>query len=520
FENAPAMVHSIGRDGRIELVSDHWLETLGYAREEVLGRRSTDFLTPASRERAEREFIPAFFRTGTLRSAPYQMVSKRGGLLDVLLSASALRDEDGEVLRSYAVITDITEQRRLEQERRRLESQMQAVQRLESLGLLAGGVAHDFNNLLSVILGNVNALESELPDRSPLRARTRQIHEAATRAAQLANEMLAYSGKGAFVVERVDLSHEVTAIANLLRTSIAKTTELRFELADERLPVCADVAQLHQVVMNLVLNASEALEGRPGLVTLRTRARVGAPPSRPAWNAAPLPGGRYVILEVSDTGCGMSRETAERIFDPFFTTKSRGRGLGLAALQGIVRGHGGVVTIASEVGLGTTFTVFLPSAAPDERRDEPPAPAPASASASASVSPPPQPEGRLILVVDDEPGLRTICAALLRRLGYRVVTAADGHEALELVERRGDELALVVLDLTMPRLSGEATFRAIRARHPELRILVSSGFADDSFVRALGERFTDFLRKPYEMEHLAGAVARLLSVDAADERAR
>ncbi|HEX7088379.1 MAG TPA: response regulator [Vicinamibacterales bacterium] len=380
---------------------------------------------------------------------------------------------------------------RLLEQQRRAEEQMRNAQKLESLGVLAGGIAHDFNNLLVGVLGNAGLALLELPEDSPARQAIRDIEISAQRAAELTRQMLAYSGRGTFRVEPVDLSALVEEMSQLLRRVITKQAHLSLRL-DRNLPaVVADATQLRQVVMNLITNASDALEERPGTIRLETGV-VHADRRMLAsmYLNEELPEGRYVWLEVSDTGIGMDADTAARLFDPFFTTKFTGRGLGLAAVLGIVRGHRGAISLQSTPGLGTTFRVLLPAA---EGVAVKPGTPPAATLARGA--------GR-VLLVDDEEAVRGIARRVLERGGFDVVEAENGEEALARFREQPDAVTAVVLDLTMPGLGGEATFHALRCARPDLPIVLSSGYAQD------GDAFDNvaFLAKPYRPAELVDAV--------------
>ena len=380
-----------------------------------------------------------------------------------------------------------TDRVRAEEERRRLEAQMQHVQKLESLGVLAGGIAHDFNNLLVGMLGHAGLALMELAPEDPARDRIEQIQTTAQRAAELTNQMLAYSGKGRFVLQASDLSDIVGEMTHLLRTAVAKNAEIVLDLMPDLPAFDGDPAQIRQVIMNLITNASDAIGTNPGTITVTTgRMRVTRHYVADAWIGTDLPEGEFVFAEVQDTGCGMDAATLGRIFDPFFTTKFTGRGLGLAAVLGIVRGHRGAIKISSAPGRGTTFRVLLP----------------ATAARPAQVALPPKQtastvEGSRVLVVDDEAGVRTIALASLKRAGFQVVTANDGVDAVELLATdRG--FHAVLLDMTMPRMDGVEAFRRIKELQPDLPVVLTSGYsAQETTGRFDGDGIAGFIQKPF-----------------------
>ncbi|GLH69600.1 hypothetical protein GETHPA_11330 [Geothrix rubra] len=380
-----------------------------------------------------------------------------------------------------------------------MERQLLEAQKLESLGLLAGGVAHDFNNLLTVIQGNAGILR-ELPD-DPERATAclRNIEETCRRASDLVRQMLAYAGRGRLHVQATSLNQVVQEITQLLAVSIPKSVELRFELAPDLPPIEADTAQMQQVVMNLVTNASEAIGEALGIITLRSGAETLDDRAAAELQASEtLKPGRFVYVEVQDTGSGMDAETLARIFDPFFTTKFTGRGLGLAAMQGIVRGHGGAVRVHSTAGKGTTFRVYFPVR---EGGAEPAGPIAALAEGASWRG-----EG-LVLVVDDEEGIRDFVQHTLARAGFTVLQAGDGLAGLDAFREHRDNLRLVLLDLTMPRMGGEEALREMRALREDIPAVLWSGYGERADP---GATALPFLRKPFNARELLAKVREAL----------
>jgi signal transduction histidine kinase/ActR/RegA family two-component response regulator len=383
-------------------------------------------------------------------------------------------------------------------ERRALESQMQQAQRLESLGVLAGGIAHDFNNLLTGVIGNASLLQDHFPDDSAEAEMCRSLLSAGQSMATLTSQMLAYSGRGRFVIVSIDLSRQVEQITPLLHASIPKNVQLRLGLQDLLPHVDADPGQMQQVIMNLIVNAAEAIGSEQGIVEVRTMTRrVGVEELRAPETGEPLPPGQYVALVVRDSGCGMDQQTLERIFDPFFTTKFAGRGLGLSAVLGIVRSHRGALTVESRPGEGATFCVVLPAS---ERQPVVAEPAPASLSTGSGV----------VLIVDDEELVRATASAVLEKAGYEVLLAEDGEQALAVLELRRGRIDLVLLDMTMPVLSGEETLDRLLARWPRAGILATSGYDEQESRRRLGRRVAGFIHKPYNAAQLTTQVAEAM----------
>jgi signal transduction histidine kinase len=407
---------------------------------------------------------------------------------------------DGEGFENLLVCTvDVTARKRAEEARAALEAQMSRAERLESLGVLAGGLAHDFNNLLGVILGNSRLLQEQLPEDSLLAAKAREIRSAAEHAVGLTEQMLATSGRWPRTREPVDLSALVEGVLDLCRGALPPRAALQTVLARDLPPVEGDPVRLRQVVHNLVANAGEALGGAVGSVTLRTAlVQVDAAALAAAFGSEGLEPGEYVCLEVSDTGAGMDLAIQARIFEPFFTTKFAGRGLGLAAVLGIVRGHRGAVRIESQPGVGTTMRVWLPKAG-DPR--------------TAAAQPPPAeaPRGGRILVVDDDEPMLRLTELFLQDAGFEVATALGGRAALAVLEGEVARFDGVVLDLAMPDVGGELVLEAIRRARPELPVVVVSGYAEAAanhpLIRSPGTRF---LRKPFEPEDLVEQVRAAL----------
>jgi PAS domain S-box-containing protein len=380
------------------------------------------------------------------------------------------------------------------------ELRLQQSQKMESIALLAGGIAHDFNNILVGIVGNASMAEELLPPSSPAAETIREVVKAGERAASLTREMLAYSGKGRFVVERVDLSDLVREVTRLFRSSVPNHVTLRMDLPADLPPVYVDTAQLQQVVMNLVINAAQAMGDSRGLIAVRTmRVDLDAAAIVEEWGGGDLRPGPHVCLEVRDTGCGMDEATKARIFVPFFTTKPTGRGLGLASVAGIVRGHKGAIKVESAPGEGTVFSVLIPASpteAAEPRRER-------------AVDVKLAGRGR-VLVVDDEEIVRKMASAALERLGYSVSLADSGPGAVAALAV-DPFLDLAILDFSMPGMSGKETLARLRAARPDLRIIVSSGYSEAE-CRSLFEEggISGFLQKPYTSTTLGQCVKAAL----------
>jgi two-component system cell cycle sensor histidine kinase/response regulator CckA len=386
-------------------------------------------------------------------------------------------------------------------EKAQQEQHMLQTQKLESLGVLAGGIAHDFNNLLVGILGNVSLALETITSNNPAGPMLRDAIAASETAAHLTRQLLAYAGKGRFVLEVVDLSAVVQEIRTLVQSSIPRTVQLRLDLQSDLARVEADLSQVKQLIMNLIINGAEAIpDDKGGTVTVTTRAQqVDEEYIRTALAPAELQPGTYVTLEVHDTGIGMTTDVIARIFDPFFTTKFTGRGLGLAAVLGIVQGHKGALKVYSTPGRGTTFKVLFPAAIVEA---QPPA---------ASVPQPLRHTSATVLVIDDEAVVRRTAKSMLERFGYTVVCAEDGKEGVEVFRVLTDKVSVVLLDMTMPVMSGEETFRELRAIKPDIRVVLSSGYNEVEAIRRFtGKGLAGFLQKPYSVKTLADKIQSVL----------
>jgi len=430
-----------------------------------------------------------------------------GSEVDVEMHAQAFHVRGHRYLLAFD--RDITERRRNEAERAAMEEKLRETQKLESLGLLAGGIAHDFNNLLTGILGHANlARRSTVP--SEIDACLEQVEQSTERAAELCGQMLAYAGKGRFEVNHVDLSAAVHETTSLLRASIGRGVRLELQLATGLPIVEGDLTQIRQIIMNLVLNGAEATEGKAGVIRVTTGVMDADAAYLATTHLAPdLPEGRYVFLEVADNGRGMSDDTLARIFDPFFSTKFTGRGLGLAAVIGIVRGHSGALKVESQEGVGTIFRLLLPASTvmlPPQ---------------TVSVDPAPIWHGRgLALIVDDEPSVRHVATRMLESMGLDVVAASTGAEAVQILRERPDAFAVLLLDLTMPGGRGDETFRELRAIRADVPIILMSGYSHhEAAAHFEGEDLAGFLQKPFRLEKLRelvrGATSRATTADAA-----
>ena len=474
--------------GHYIYLNDAHAKIYGYdSAEELLGKTWEVFYEADELCRFKQYIMPTMFKVGRWRG---EAVGRRrdGSTFPQEISLSLI--ESGGLV---CVVRDITERKHEEQRRLEIDRKLLDAQKLESLGVLAGGIAHDFNNLLTAILGNANLALMQSSDVAPHRPYIVNIEKTSLQAADLCKQMLAYSGRGKFVIQRLDMSELVNDMTHLLQISVYKRVTLKFDLAKELPAIEADPSQMRQIVMNLVINASEAIGDKEGVVSVATGVmRADRYYLTETYLTPDLPEGDYVFLEVSDTGCGMSSETKAKIFEPFYTTKFTGRGLGLAAVLGVVRGHKGAIKVYSEVGRGTTFKVLIPCV-------ESPADALNKEVSTASD----WTSSGTILVVDDEETVRTVTARMLEMFGFDVLMACDGREGVKMFGEHVDRIRAVVLDMTMPHLNGEEAFREIRRIKSNARVLLVSGYTEqEATTRFAGKGLAGFLQKPFKMDEL------------------
>jgi PAS domain S-box-containing protein len=481
----------VDADGVFHYCNARFAEIFDVSREEVIGKPFVELLFDDVDVAAMR----AKFETrlsGTMSRVENRVTTRKGRQV-WYSSTTARAGAEGRQL--LVVVSDVTEARRLSEK-------LQSAQKAESLGLLAGGVAHDFNNLLVSVLGNAGFALMELPPESPVRPVVLDIQTAAQRASELTRQLLAYSGRGRFVIARLDLGRVVEEMAHLLSAVISKKVVLHYALAKHLPAIEGDPTQIRQIVMNLITNASDAIGDQSGVISVTTsvvdadRATLAD-----AFLDDELPPGPYVRLTVTDTGVGMTPETRAKIFDPFFSTKFTGRGLGLAAALGILRAHRGAIKVESAVGRGATFEVLFPAVEG----------APLAGGAT-TASPRPPRAGTTILVVDDDASVRAVVKRILAQHGHTVLEAADGAEALAAYGENRGRIAAVILDLTMPNMSGEETFRRLRELDPQVRVLLASGYTEqEATSRFAGKGLAGFLAKPFTPDELEGCLAAVLA---------
>jgi PAS domain S-box-containing protein len=490
----PHFIFAKDGEGRFLLVNRAVAEAYGTTVDRLIGRTDRDFA--ASKEEAAaflRDDLEVM-RTGEPRVVDERITDARGTVRHLQTTKIPFTFSGTGRPAVLGVSIDVTERRAAEEALRRAAKE-------ESLSVLAGGVAHDFNNLLAAMLGHASLALKQLPPASPARRHVEKAAAAVERASDLTRQMLAYSGRGHFVVRPTDFNAVIRENLPLLEVAVPKNVRLATSLAPGLPTVDADVGQIQQVLMNLVINAAEAIGESGGTVTVATLTREVRAGDAALWRASaqPLAPGRYVALEVKDDGPGVDPATIDRIFEPFFTTKFTGRGLGLAAVLGVVRGHRGGLSVDSAPGRGTTFRLLF---APGRHAARPVPAAPATA---------PRPGEATVLLIDDEEVVRDMVGEVLVHEGLHVLAAEDGARGVAIYRERHDEIDVVLLDLSMPGLSGEETYAQLRGIDAAVRVILSSGYDHDEATRRFRERGPmGFIQKPYRPQQLVAEIERCL----------
>ena len=466
-DSLPQTVFEMDLTGRLTYINQHAYRQFGYEEDASFDYlNALDMMVPEDRERAQAN-IERLLRGEPVSRNRYTAMRRDGATFPAEIYSRCILHEDTPVgLRG--IVVDVTERERAEAKKRDFETHLQRSQHLESLGELTGGIAHEFNNLLMVIQGNADLARQDTPPDNPVQDWLEEITKSGQRAADLCLQMLAYSGQGKYVVEDVELSEVIREMDNLLAISASKNAILTFVLGDGLPSARGDANQLQQVVVNLVSNASEAMEGEGGTITITTRLLECDRDQLDTFELGhSLEEGPYVSVEVTDTGPGMDADVRRRMFDPFFSTHFSGTGLGLAAVHGIMRSHGGGILVDTAPGAGTTIQIILPVETD------------ASAATPGKATAPHEWRGQgTVLVVDDEPGVRKVAERMVSRLGFEVITATDGMDALECYREFGENIACILLDLSMPYMDGMTTLAEIQKINPDVRVILSSGFAE------------------------------------------
>ena len=506
FDGAPMGYLTLNARGRILEANRTVAHMLGEIKKRLVGQPLHRFLRSADREQFAMHLREVLLGNGQSVRELRLRSRHRPEMPVQIVSSPCVRDPERMEVEIRCCVFDLTAREQAEKEKMILQKRLDDVRRTESLAVLAGGIAHDFNNLLMGVLGNAELIREDLPPGSPTKRRVEDIRVAALRLAETTRQLLAYSGKGTFVEQAVDLSTCVSDMAGRLAEMRRENISLELDLAQDLPPVRGDWNQIRQIVENLVANATEAVGEARGSVVIRTRtvtSQMEQEPHRYGLSESPSTGER-VVLEVSDTGCGMATGMLGRIFEPFFTTRAAAQGLGLAAVRGIVNAMGGGVEVFSREAEGTTMRVTFPCRHTAEED---------VAAEGAGQAGPLRAAGSTVLVIDDEPTVRTVTRRMLERGGFGVLTAENGVEGVRTLREHAGEILVVVLDMTMPGMNGVETFHALRQSCPDLPVLFSSGYTEqETMTRFSGSRPDAFIQKPYEGATLVTQVNRLLGV--------
>ena len=485
-------------DGIIRTVNRKTLDILGYTEDELLGQFIGTIL---EEEKEEEELlfketgIADLIRKGEVTGIEKTYLTKDGRKIPVLFSGSAMRGADGKIEGIVCVALDITDRKRVEKEKKDLEARLQQAHKMEAIGTLAGGIAHDFNNLLMAIGGNVSLMLFDMDSTHPFYRFLTSIQEDVKSGAELTGQILGYARKGRYDPKPINLNEWVAKVSDIIGTT-RKDTSVHRTLAEDLFAIEADQVQIQQVLMNLFVNAADAMPGGGDLI-LKTANATAKEMQEKVYVVKP---GNYVRLTVSDTGKGMDKETLERIFEPFFTTKElgRGTGLGLASAYGIIKGHGGYIDVESEKSRGTTFTVYLPAT---EKRVEKTVTTPVEIIKGTET----------VLLVDDEARIIDVGTKELKKLGYTVLEARDGREAVEIYRDNKDKIDLVILDIVMPHMGGGEAYDRMKEINPKVKVLLSSGYSMDSQAKEILKRGCDaFIQKPFSMNELSQKIREVL----------
>ncbi len=482
------------------LVNKQARENLGYSMAELANMRPMDIKPEFTDEKFTATIEP--LKSGRSNKIIFETVHERKDKTHYPVEVHLQKGEFAGTEVLTAIILDITERKRAQEEHRSIEQRMLDTQKLESLGVLAGGIAHDFNNILTSIMGYADLARMSTGQDSKAHYYLEQLVKGATRGAELVKQILAYSGKGKFFIERVFVQELIKDIGELLEVSITKNCSLQYHFEDNIPAVDADATQLRQVILNLILNSSEAIGDEQGLITVRAGSlKADKEYLASAYFEDDLSEGDYVYLEVSDSGTGMDEDTVKKIFEPFFTTKFTGRGLGLSAIMGIVRGHKGTLNVYSEKGKGTTFKILLPISTS--------APIVADKLVLDETL---KLDTGVVLIIDDEEHVRAIATEMFLQMGFNVLTAEDGVEGLDLFKESHHSLSLVLLDMTMPRMNGAEVFRNMRQINNTVPTILSSGYNEQTMVNEFaGKGLAGFLQKPYSFENMVREVTKVLT---------
>ncbi|SEA60093.1 PAS domain S-box-containing protein [Desulfuromusa kysingii] len=487
------------KDGLYLDVNIAFVNIVGWSYEQIVGHSAhADGLDIWRNPEDRQRMLQILEKKGEMNALEIDFKGKNNKIIHGSMSARIIEINNETCILS--ITRDISERLALQKKQQDLEQQMLQVQKLESLGVLAGGIAHDFNNILMAVIGNCDLAQRRLNPESAVMGNLHQIKLATSKAADLSNQMLAYSGKGKFVIESLNLSLIIEEMKQILSISSSKKATLRYDLTPNIPDIEADATQIRQIVMNLVINASDAIGNNSGIIAISTGVmRCERDYLQSTWLDEKLEEGDYTYIEVADTGCGMTDDMVKRIFEPFYTTKFTGRGLGMAAVLGIVRGHKGAIKIYTELGKGSTLKVLFPTSNLTAARQQ--------------IEPEGSPlkEKGLVLLIDDEEAVLNISQEMLSEFGFEVITARDGIEALQIFKQRHEQIRFVLMDLTMPNMDGEEAFREFRRIDPQVKVIICSGYNEQEVSQKfVGKGLAGFLKKPYMLSELQNTIQKLL----------
>lgn len=488
----------------IVFVNQEACNIFGYLEAELIGQ-SLAILIPHEYRAKHTANLEHSFREGASKILGKRVemkgLRKDGSIFSLEMKVEEAKGED-DISFFTAAIRDVTERKMAEEEAHKMGEKLRQTQKLESLGVLAGGIAHDFNNILTGIFTNLDLALNHLPSTLPVRGYFEKIEKEAKQAAELCHLMLAYSGRGKFVIKNIDVNELIKEIIQMLNVSVSKKHTIKYDLTENLPPVEVDIAQIHQVIVNLIMNASEAMGENSGVISIITgKKECDNNFLKKMHLNEELPEGLYNFIEVADTGMGMDEETIKKMYDPFFSTKGAGRGLGMSAVLGIIRGHKGLLKVMSKPGEGTKVTILLPpskkSLSTIKLDNEE---TPASWRGSGTV-----------LVVDDKESIREGGKSLLEEMGFNVLTASDGQEAVEIFHNRSKEIVCVLLDLTMPLMSGEECFLELRKIRQDIPIIICSGYSEEeTTLKFVDQGLSDFLQKPFRLKTIRNKMREII----------
>ncbi len=496
YDNAPDGHYSLNGERLIVEVNRTFLNMLGYTREEVVNNKNIDDLLSKTSSLLCSKIFPQFMKGEKISNIELAMIKKDGSILPVVMNATAVLEADGRFVMSRSVVRDITDRKRVDDEKRRLQEQLFQSQKLEALGTLAGGIAHDFNNLLASIMGYSSLAKADLKEDDPVFRHVDIIETASHRASELTQRLLAFARGGKHDPKPNDVNAVIQEVVALLSRTIDKGIAIDVNTAkDLKLAIC-DSGQVQQALLNICINARDAMP-QGGRIAIGTSNRYFDIDEVEAF--VDVPPGEYVCITVSDTGMGIDSETRKYIFDPFFTTKEKGTGLGLSVVYGIVKKHNGFINVYSEPGRGSMFKISLPACVSEDT----------CVKEKEKVAL--RHGTETILVVDDEPAIKDLARDILKKFGYNVLVAGGGEDAITLYQHSKGEIKIVLLDMVMPKMNGREVFQRIREINPSARVIVSSGYSHDRDADdLLGQGAAGFVQKPYRMADLLKAVEKAL----------